>query len=114
MEPYTGLPDINPKAVTSVTKEAQKENTCYTITYNEDYHTAGATLKDQEELKHFTATDRYTLNEYGTLIEYEHTETGIMKTTEEPHTLKRCFTILSANREEIKSEIETLKNQYTN
>lgn len=111
-EPYAGIPDINPKAITSITKEEQDQNTCYTITYNQDYNTNGATLKDQDALKGFTATDRYILNEYNTLIQYEHMETGVTKATEEPQTLKRTITILSVNKQEIQAEMETLKNQY--
>lgn len=112
-EPYTGLPDIDPKSVTSVTKEYQNQNTCYTITYNQDYDTVGTTLKDNEDLKNFTATDCYTLNEYNTLIQYERTETGITKATEEPRTLQRTITILGVDREQIQSEIRTLTSRYT-
>lgn len=111
-EPYTGLPDINLKAITSITKETQNQNTCYTITYNQDFNTVGATLKDKEDLKNLTAMDRYTLNEYNTLIRYEHTETAVTKTNEEPRTLRRTITILSVNKEEIQSEIQTLVDQY--
>lgn len=113
-EPYTGLPNIDPKTVTSVTKEEQNENTRYTITYKGDYNYAGATLKDNEEITGLTAQDRYTLNEYNTLIQYEHTETGFTKTEEKPRTLKRTFTILSVNKEAIQSELQTLKTRYSN
>lgn len=114
IEPYTGIPGLNPQAITSVTKEEQNQNTCYTITFNENYNTSGATLKAREELKNFTATERYILNEYNTLIKYEHTETGLTKTTEEPRTLKRTITVLSVNKKEIQSEIQTFINQYQN
>ena len=109
----TGLPDIDPKSVTSVTKEYQNQNICYTITYNQDYDTVGTTLKDNEDLKNFAATDCYTLNEYNTLIQYKRTETGITKATEEPRTLQRTITILGVDREQIQSEIRTLTSRYT-
>ena len=113
-EPYTALPNINPQAITSIKKEDHNQNTLYTITYNQDFEACGATLKNNKELTELTATDHYTLNEYNTLIHYDHTETGITRTTQAPRTLQRTITIQSVNKKEIQSTLQILTNQYKN
>lgn len=111
-QPICGLLDINPKTVEVITKEYQDGKTCYTIIYNNKYKQVAGSLKNSDEIKEAKATESYTINEYGVLTEYERIETGTIKATGEPCTMHRSFTIQSANREAIQSEINNLKNQY--
>lgn len=110
-QPICGLRDISPKTIAAITKENQNGNTCYTIIYNNKYNGISGSL-NKKEIKQASITERYTINEYGTLIKYDHTETGNLKATGESRTMRRSFTILSANKETIQSELQSLKNQY--
>lgn len=93
---------------------------CYTQVLdpeNEDivcreYKQVAGSLENSDEIKEAKATESYTINEYGVLTEYERIETGTIKAIGEPCTMHRSFTIQSANREAIQSEINNLKKQY--
>ncbi len=111
-QPICGLLDVTPKTVEVITKEYQDGKTCYTIIYNNKYKQVAGSLENSDEIKEAKATESYTINEYGVLTEYERIETGTIKATGGPCTMHRSFTIQSANREAIQSEINNLKKQY--
>lgn len=112
-QPVCGLYDLDPWTVDSIEKTYEDGSTCYMISYNDRYRGVQSSLKGRAEMENVSVTERYVINGYGALIEYEHTETGRMKTNGEPRVMRRFFTILSVDREEIRREIKSLREQYS-
>lgn len=112
-QPITGLTDIKPQYVDTVTKEERDGQQVYTVTYKNGCKYASRTrfghLKARKPEK---IQERYSVNEYDVLTEYEYTEEGTYQNALKPYSECLAFQVLSVNAKENEAEVEKLIGQY--
>lgn len=112
MQPYTGIQEIEPKNVASITKEQIPEEeefageTLYTVTYLESEHNIRERSNFPDNQIPSSIIEHYVLNEFGTLIHYELIESGRIKDSSKRYHEKEMITVLSVKQTEICQEIE--------
>lgn len=114
VQPYTGIMEIDPKTVASVTKEKIPEGedlageTMYTVTYRESEKNIRERSNFPDNQISESIIEHYVLNVFGTLIQYELEENGRMKDSSKTYQERECITVQSADEKEVCQELETL------